>query len=86
MKNNLFVLLALAFAGCGVAKNQDYTSEAKQIGAQTSIPDTDLNRLKIVPLHHPLEHKVGATWCKILRALKADVLLVESDVGTHRLL
>ena len=32
MKNYLFVLLALAFASCGVSKNQDYTSEAKQIG------------------------------------------------------
>ncbi|MEY3849822.1 MAG: hypothetical protein RJA38_263, partial [Bacteroidota bacterium] len=32
MKNNLFVLLAIALASCGVTKNQDYTSEAKQIG------------------------------------------------------
>ena len=32
MKNNLLVLLAIACASCGVAKKQDYTSEAKQIG------------------------------------------------------
>ena len=32
MKNKLFVFVALALASCGVTKNQDYTSEAKQIG------------------------------------------------------
>jgi glycosidase len=32
MKNKLFVLLAVALTSCGVTKNQDYTSEAKQIG------------------------------------------------------